>query len=143
MSIPKFRTYYDLGDPLPGVSFDDEPDITVQSAANECDINLIVDRARRGIAPPVSTRIPRFGDFSTVSDYQSMLNSVIEAQDQFDSLPAKIRDRFQNNPAKLLEFLSNESNRDEAIKLGLIEPPVVEEPPQAAPVAPPGAAEAP
>jgi phage internal scaffolding protein len=39
------------------------------------------------------------------------------------ALPAQIRSRFDNDPAKLIDFLENEQNHDEAIKLGLVNPP--------------------
>jgi len=35
-------------------------------------------------------------------------------------LPAKMRARFHNDPQELLEFISNEENRAEAEKLGLV-----------------------
>jgi phage internal scaffolding protein len=44
------------------------------------------------------------------------------AEDEFDALPAQIRARFENEPANLIDFLSNEQNRDEAEKLGLVNP---------------------
>jgi len=43
------------------------------------------------------------------------------------ALPAQLRVRFDHDPVKLLEFLENDQNRDEAIQLGLIDgQPVVE-----------------
>lgn len=36
------------------------------------------------------------------------LNTVIEAQEQFDALPAKVRERFGNDPEAMLEFLNCE-----------------------------------
>jgi len=120
------RTAYDLGSVRHGdVDFSDSPSLTIQSAAEECDINVIIDRANRGMMIAENTATPQFGDFSEVADYQSMLNSVILAQDMFAELPARVRDRFMNDPAKLLEFVSDPSNRDEAIRLGLVPEPVV------------------
>lgn len=122
-----FRTGYDFmfgerGD----IDFGDEPSLTIQSAKDECDINLIIERANAGMAPAfVNERVPQFGDFSEVADYQSAFNQVIEAQDQFAALPSKVRARFGNDPAQLLSFISDASNRDEAIRLGLISPPDV------------------
>ena len=36
------------------------------------------------------------------------------------ALPSDVRSRFGNNPAELLDFLNDNSNYDEAIRLGLI-----------------------
>ena len=49
------------------------------------------------------------------------MNRVIAAQDEFEALPAQIRARFDNDPAKLIEFLENSENRPEAEELGLVE----------------------
>lgn len=140
MAIPKFRTTYDHDfGPRGDITFLDEngkPEVslTVQSAAEECDINMIIDRANKGIYPPPSNRVPQFGDFSEFPDYQSAMNSVIQAQEAFSQLPAKMRERFGNDPAKLLSFLADPANRSEAESLGLVNPPVAPE----APVAPVG-----
>lgn len=126
-NIPKFRTAYDyeFGDRGDIIFPDDEPSLADQSAKDECDINLIIDRANRGMMPPISERIPSFGDFTEVPDFQTMQNMVIQAQEEFEALPSAIRNRFDNEPAKLLAFLANSENREEAIRLGLIEEPPV------------------
>lgn len=105
----------------------DEPSLTLQQAAAECDINLIVARyAKTGswtsdVSLP-SVR-PSFGDFSNVGDFMSAQNAVLAAQEAFDELPAKLRKRFDNDPSSLLAFLENPSNKSEAIELGLINAP--------------------
>jgi hypothetical protein len=38
-------------------------------------------------------------------------------------LPAELRARFENDPAKLIEFIDNSENLDEAINLGLVNKP--------------------
>ena len=55
------------------------------------------------------------------------MNIIIQAQDQFASLPANIRDRFANSPEKYLAFLADSANKEEAVKLGLVNAPVVVE----------------
>lgn len=67
---------------------------------------------------------PQFGDFTGISNYHDAYNEVIAANDAFDALPSKIRNFFENEPANLLNFLADESNRDQAIELGLIDKPV-------------------
>ena len=49
------------------------------------------------------------------------MNRVLAAKTEFESLPAQIRARFQNDPAQLIEFLQDENNRPEAEELGLVE----------------------
>lgn len=103
------------------------PSLTQQHFRDECDINHIIARYEQTgmLTDPMypSTRMYEFGDYSSVQDYQDSLNSVIAAREMFDSLPSRIRERFNYDPARLLQFLSDDANRDEAIRLGLVDPP--------------------
>ena len=99
----------------------EEPSLAQQHYKDECDINTILERFNITGLLPESPLSPKYGDFSGITDYHSALNAVIAAQDQFDGLPAQIRARFENEPAKLIEFLEDENNRPEAEKLGLVE----------------------
>lgn len=102
--------------------------LTRQEFAQEADLNNIMQRYAAGLGQlPSGSRPPIFGDFDNVPDYQSALDKVIDAQDRFSQLPSAVRKRFDNDPAKLLEFLSSEDNRKEAIELGLIPAPPVKE----------------
>ena len=109
----------------------DEPSMTIQSAADETDINVMIARYQKTGSFHGSTNMPtvrpQFGDFVGVPEYQNAINILIQAQDQFAALPANIRDRFANSPEKYLEFLSDSANKEEAIKLGLVNAPVVVE----------------
>ena len=100
-------------------SFDGVESLTVKS---DMPMTSIRELLRRGSVPENPNEMT-YGDFTDVVDYETVLQRVITAQESFDSLPAKVRDRFKNDPANLIEFLNDESNRDEAIKLGLINPP--------------------
>ena len=99
----------------------EEPSLAQQHFKEECDINTILERFNITGMLPQSPLSPRYGDFSGIGDYHTALNRVIAAQDEFDGLPAQIRARFDNDPAKLIEFLNDEANRPEAEKLGIIE----------------------
>ena len=99
----------------------EEPSLAQQHFKEECDINTILQKFNvTGILPEVPLS-PRYGDFSGIGDYHTALNRVIAAQQEFDGLPAQIRARFDNDPAKLIAFLENEQNRPEAEELGLVE----------------------
>lgn len=102
------------------------PSLAQQHFKEECDINNIIARYEQTgvlVDPTLPGRNFEFGDYSAVQDYQDSLNYVIEAREMFDSLPSKLRERFNYDPSKLLQFLADESNRDEAIRLGLVDPP--------------------
>ena len=122
MSKPSFFTAYE---PPPQVNYDNiEPSLTQQHFADECDINNIVEKYMlTGILgdPLASGSVePQFGDFTTVADFHSAQNIIAQATQSFDLLSAALRKRFENDPAKLLAFLEDDSNREEAIKLGLV-----------------------
>jgi phage internal scaffolding protein len=97
--------------------------LTQQHYKDECDINNILRQFNVTGLLPENTLSPRYGDFTGISDYQSALNQVIAAEDEFMRLPAQIRARFDNDPSNLIEFLENSDNKDEAIKLGLVNKP--------------------
>lgn len=107
------------------------PSMTKQSFTEECDINMIVARASTGAdISHVNARVAQYGDFSQVPSYQAALDLVNRANGMFMSMDASVRERFNNDPARMVAFLQDSNNRDEAVKLGLVEPPkVVPEPP--------------
>lgn len=104
-----------------------DPSLAQQHMKDECDINIIVERFGVTGQLPVAPLEPTYGDFSGVNDYHSALNAIRASEEAFMALPAKIRAKFDHDPNALLEFLQNETNRDEAIELGLIDgEPVVQ-----------------
>lgn len=110
------------------LTVNDLPTLTIQSEKDACDVNKIVERFKTtGIMTNVRKDSPMYGDFSNISDYQSAVIAMQNAEESFMSLPADIRKRFANDPGKLIEFLENPENRSEAIKLRLIEGQVEDE----------------
>lgn len=114
---------YEHADPV--IDFTGQDSLARQEFRDEADINNIIKKYQvTGFLVDPSTprvRRPTFGDFASLPDYQQSLNIVLQAQDRFDALPVEIRHRFNYDPANLLAFVSDSSNRDEAIKLGLID----------------------
>lgn len=109
---------------------------TVQADRDEADINKIVARFQSsGQLPPTLHGEPFYGDVSEFGDLQESLIKIQEADRLFMNYPAEVRERFANDKVKLVEFLSDEKNREEAIKLGLVQAPPPKEP--TPPVAPP------
>lgn len=115
------------------VLYFEDKSLTQQHAKDECDINLIVENAKRGadISSKINPNTPRYGDFTGLPTYKDALNMVVKANEMFMSLDAFVRERFDNDPGKLLAFLDNPDNRAEGVKLGLINqpPPVAPTPP--------------
>lgn len=105
-----------------------QPSLTQQHQAAETDINLIVKRYTATGMLPQSALEPLYGDFTQAVDFQEAQNKIRAAQEAFMLLPAELRSRFENDPAKLVAFVSDPANDDEAIKLKLRPPKPVEQP---------------
>lgn len=104
-----------------GLRCEDES-LTAQEYAEDADINVIAQRFGLFGELPTGVRAPVYGDFSGVDDYQSALNAIMAAQEAFMELPGDVRARFENDPARFVDFCSDERNREEASKLGLVVP---------------------
>lgn len=121
------------------LEFNPELDRTQQEFADECDINSIMARYQKtGLLDFVNQHQPQYGD-ATGLEYLDMQNQIVAAKNMFADLPAKIRDRFANDPAKFLDFFNDPENIEEATKMGLVAPktPSVVPDPTPAPSAPP------
>lgn len=91
-----------------------------QADKDACDINNIIARYKKtGILP--EARQGFYADVSNVKNYQESLNQVIAAENAFGALPAKIRDRFKNDPSQMLAFIEDPKNVQECIELGIME----------------------
>lgn len=96
--------------------------LTQQSFAPQCDIrNIMAQFKRTGIIQHLTSATEILGDFTDVPDYRESLDIVIRAQEAFDALPSSWRTKFNNDPANFVDFCQDPNNRDEMIKLGMIE----------------------
>lgn len=99
----------------------DQP-VTKQEFKKDCDVNVIIARClRSGVPLPGIDAQQVFADVSQFGDFSEAVRIVHSANDAFMTLDADLRARFSNNPARLIEFIQNDANYDEAVKLGLVE----------------------
>lgn len=108
---------------MSGLECEDES-LAVQSAKEECDINTIVHRFGLTGELPAEVSVPRSGDFTEITDYKSAMDAIKKADSGFMELPPQLRSKFDNDPQKLLEFMEDGRNYDEAVRLGLVNKPV-------------------
>lgn len=100
-----------------------DPSLAQQHFKDECDINVLFARyLETGEMPQVQQGLS-YGDFTGIFDFQTAMNAVRTAEGVFQQLPARIKNRFDNDPQKLLQFLADPENRDEAEFLGLVTKP--------------------
>lgn len=101
-----------------------------QEFKRECDVNNILKQySRTGMLNHVSARAAQgmYADLPDSVDYQESIALVRDAEYRFMSLPAKIRDRFGNDPASFLAFCADPKNLEEMRALGLANKPTVTE----------------
>lgn len=114
----------------------DPDDPTQQGAKQEyvkdCDINSILQAWALGY--PINTTDEQRQFFATPEHFEFDLRDKLEkgrqVEESFKELPVHIQTRFNHNPFDLIDFLANEANYDEAVKLGIIDPkpPVIPKP---------------
>lgn len=114
---------YDMGE----VSRDtalwcNDPSLTQQQFAEEADINTIVDRFMKTGVLPDAAMMPQYVDYEGIFDFQSAMNVVRAADENFMRLDARVRARFQNSPQAFLEFFADPNNAEEGRRLGLLMP---------------------
>lgn len=80
---------------------------TIQSAKDECDLNVMVRRfgvtgVIMGIQPP-----PAMEEFGEIFDYQTAMNTIRKADESFAAMSAETRARFDNNAARFVKFCTD------------------------------------
>lgn len=94
--------------------------LTQQHLAEETDINWIVKRYQQTGEIPQHQLPPLNSDFMDGTlDFETAQNMLVAAREAFDALPSAIRGKFDNDPRKYVNFMSDEANRDEIRKMGL------------------------
>lgn len=95
--------------------------LTEQHHRDQCDVNKIIEKYdKTGLISHINKVEAKFGDM-TGMDFKEAMDKVTGMTSMFNDLPSNIRKRFGNSPEQLLQFMSDSKNRDEAIKLGLID----------------------
>ena len=114
----KLRSRYNQGPSMKGLSFKGTKSRTKQSFKDEADINVLMRKYQT--SELTGLRKPMFGDFTEMPDYREMQNRITVANEEFLHLDSDVRAMFDNDPANLLEWLSDPENKDEAIELGIL-----------------------
>jgi len=95
---------------------------TKQEFKNECDINTIMARFdKTGILAFTNRFQPQYGD-TTGIEFQNSMETIAAGRSMFQELPSAVRARFQNDPARFLDFVHDERNLDEMREMGLLRP---------------------
>lgn len=107
------------------------PSMTRQEFAEECDINNIMQKYDAYLSDPMkSVREPIYYDFTVMPDsLMGAMDVILQGEQAFYSLPAKVRKEFDNNAAAFVDFASDPANAEQMREWGLGAPEKVVEPP--------------
>ena len=90
---------------------------TKQSFKKDADVNNIMIRYRKTGVVPTTGAVALYGDFSSQAEFNNVLARITRAQEAFLTLPADVRKRFNNDVAEMLDFVADDANYEEAVKL--------------------------
>lgn len=99
---------------------------TKQSFKDECDINRLVERYpdvnSEGYMKSIAQQLSDsnlYGEYDSSMDYSRAVEIVSRANEQFETLPSKLRERFGHNPVEFLDYVNDSNNLNEMISMGL------------------------
>lgn len=97
---------------------------TEQNHKGSVDINEIVSKAG-GVDRIAATQniLAMSFDTNPYNNFEEMMILVAKGEESFMSLPAQVRDEFDNSPAKYMDFVTNPENKDALIERGWMNPP--------------------
>lgn len=105
------------------VTVNNDQSLADASQQEECEVNNIMDKyLKTGQVTHLQSLHGQFADVSEIPDLHTALTQVTQAQTTFNLLPAELRERFENSPVKMIAFLSDPRNDQEAISLNLKTP---------------------
>lgn len=99
-----------------------EESLAIQSAEEESNINTIVRKFGLTGELPGQVAMPTTGEFHDIPDFHTAMNLIRKTTEEFLKVPAEVRARFGNDPQAFMNFVEDDSNRDEARRLGLLKP---------------------
>lgn len=91
----------------------DGPSLTKTDQARDANVNNIVARYdRTGVLNHLAAAEGVYADVSELGSYQDAVNAVQGAQQQFLQLPSQLRARFDNDPAKFVDWSTSATAED-------------------------------
>lgn len=121
-----------------GIDFTGDPGYTEQAHKDEVDIHNIMRKYEKtGVIKHNAAFEGQYMDMTGALDYTDAQNLIAEGKSMFETVPSGIRQDFDNDSSKFVDFMQDENNRSQIEAYGFTTthlPPVVE---QEAPPPPP------
>lgn len=120
----------------------DDKLLTEQSHKQSCDIHTIMRKYEKtGMVTHLANYSGQYMDMASAPDFQTAQTILAETRSMFETIPARIRADFDNDPGRFLDFIQNRHNREAIANYGFSTDhlPPVENPPAVppTPAAPP------
>ena len=97
-----------------------DPGLTEQSHKEDVDMhNIMRQFEKTGIVKHVAAHAGTYGDYVGAPGFQEAMNIIAKAESMFESVPAKIRAKFDNDPGKFVDFMQAPENYQAILDLGL------------------------
>ncbi len=104
-----------------------EKDLADQSFKKDCDVNTVIARFKKtGQITHLAKSAGVYADVSTITDLSSAIEQVQKASEAFDTLPADLRKKLNNDPVEFLRYIQDDKLIKEHIKYGLRDAPLLE-----------------
>ena len=87
----------------------------------QCNVNNIIAKYKKtgSVTHVRNAQEGVYADLSELPSLQEAYSVINQAQNAFQEVPAQVRQRFGHDPQAFIDFLSDQKNDEEAIKLGL------------------------
>nr|UXQ88054.1 MAG: internal scaffolding protein [Microvirus sp.] len=95
---------------------------TKQAFIAECNINNIMAKYQRTGAIDHATKHSKDYGFASGCDFRESMELVRKANEMFNELPSKLRNKFDNDASQFLTFVQDDANQPEMRELGLLPP---------------------
>jgi len=94
--------------------------MTEQHHKETCDIHTIMRKYEKtGILEHTAKYGPQYANYVGAPDFKQAMDYIANAHSLFNQVPAKIRDQFDNDAGKYLEFMTDEGNFEQIKQMGL------------------------
>ena len=81
--------------------------------------NILLQYRETGVIKHVNRFQGTYGDFISAPDFKEAQDAIAHAKSMFETVPAHIREQFDNLPERFLDFMQNPDNAEDIEALGL------------------------
>lgn len=99
-----------------------DPSMTDESMARDTDVNYIMEKYMKGEHVQfINEGRGHYIDLTEFPDFDKAMEIVGKAKSAFQLLPPQLREKFNQDPHQLVNYLQDPKNDAEAVELGLKE----------------------